>query len=165
MPAFSLADNALLTAHARADLARRGIIRRKAAKTYADQIIADFDVRCRGAGAPAGSLSGGNLQKFILGREIRQNPGVLVVCQPTWGVDAGAASLIHTKLLALAASGSAVLVISQDLDELLALSHRLAVLTAGRLSRPCPAGELSVSEIGLLMGGTHAGGTVQADAA
>jgi simple sugar transport system ATP-binding protein len=153
VPGFSLADNALLTAHHRSALTRFGVVRPGAAKRYAEAVIAEYGVRCGGPAAAASSLSGGNLQKFILGREIRQAPGVLVVCQPTWGVDAGAAALIHAALLALAAGGAAVLVISQDLDELLVLSHRLAVLHAGHLSRPHEAGALPVSEIGLLMGG------------
>ena len=103
----------------------------------------------------AGSLSGGNLQKFIVGREVMQKPGVLVVSQPTWGVDAGAAAAIHRALLALAAQGAAVLVISQDLDELLAIADRLAVINQGSLSAARPAAEVSVEEIGLMMGGVH----------
>ena len=84
----------------------------------------------------ASSLSGGNLQKFVVGREILQTPGVLVAAQPTWGVDAGAAAAIHQALVDLAANGTAVLVISQDLDELLSLTDRLAVINEGVLSRP-----------------------------
>jgi simple sugar transport system ATP-binding protein len=155
IPGFSLADNALLTAHGRARLVRNGVIRPGAAKKFAADIIGAYGVRCGGTGAAAATLSGGNLQKFILGREIRQNPGVLVMAQPTWGVDAGAAALIHQALISLAAGGAAVLLISQDLDELLTLSHRLAVLCAGRLSPLLPAGALSVAEIGLLMGGVE----------
>ena len=102
--------------------------------------------------APAATLSGGNLQKFIMGRALAHNPGVLVVAQPTWGVDAGAAALIHAALLACAQAGAAVLVISQDLDELLALSGRLAVLQGGRLSPLRPAQALSAADIGLMMG-------------
>ena len=155
VPGFSLADNALLTAHGRAGLARGGMIRPGAAKKFAAAVIGAYGVRCGGTGAQAATLSGGNLQKFILGREIEQNPGVLVVAQPTWGVDAGAAALIHQALISLAAGGAAVLLISQDLDELLTLSHRLGVLHAGRLSPLLPVGELSVAEIGLLMGGVE----------
>ncbi len=153
VPAFSLAENALLTAHGRAGLVRGGMIRPGAAAKFAADVIETYGVRCSGTDATAATLSGGNLQKFILGREIRQNPGVLVVAQPTWGVDAGAAALIHQALIALAAGGAAVLLISQDLDELLTLSHRLGVLHAGRLSPLLPANALSVAEIGLLMGG------------
>jgi ABC-type uncharacterized transport system ATPase subunit len=156
VPGFSLADNAMLTGYQRARLVRAGMIRPGAARAFAGRAIAEYDVRCGGTGAAAATLSGGNLQKFILGREILQQPGVLVVCQPTWGVDAGAAALIHRALLALAVSGAGVLVISQDLDELLALSHRLAVLHHGTLSPLRPTGALDIGAIGLLMGGVMA---------
>jgi simple sugar transport system ATP-binding protein len=153
IPQFSLADNAMLAAHRRGGLMRRGFLRPKAAFDFAARAIATYDVRCGGPGALAATLSGGNLQKFIVGREIMQAPGVLVVAQPTWGVDVGAAAVIHRALVALAEAGTAVLLISQDLDELLLLSHRLAVLHAGILSPLRPADALSVGEIGLLMGG------------
>ncbi len=157
VPIFSLSDNALLTGYERANLTRRGLIRPGAARRFAAEVIDAYKVRCNGPAAAAATLSGGNLQKFILGREITQNPGVLVVSQPTWGVDAGAAALIHQALLDLAATGAGILVISQDLDELLAISHRLAVLHAGSLSAPHETGSKSVAEIGLLMGGIPAG--------
>jgi ABC-type uncharacterized transport system ATPase subunit len=100
-------------------------------------------------------VSGGNLQKYIMGREILQRPGVLVVSQPTWGVDAGAAAAIHQALVDLAAAGSAIVVISQDLDELLSLCDTIAVINEGRLSRPMKVSEAHIEEIGLLMGGIH----------
>ncbi len=153
---FSLTDNAVLTARDRLGMMLLGLIRSGAAKTYAGQVIADFAVKALGPGATAGSLSGGNLQKFIMGREILQRPTVLVVSQPTWGVDAGAAAAIHQALVDLAASGSAIVVISQDLDELLALCDTLAVINAGRLSPARAVSGFSVEEIGLLMGGIHA---------
>ena len=109
----------------------------------------------------ARSLSGGNLQKFVVGREVLQNPGVLVVSQPTWGVDAGAAAAIHQALITLAANGAAVLVISQDLDELLMLTDRLAVINVGVLSDPLVTASASVEEIGLLMGGAHGMGEAE----
>ena len=119
-------------------------------------MISAFDVRTPGASAAARSLSGGNLQKFMVGREVLQDPGILVVSQPTWGVDAGAAAAIHQALLNLASAGAAVLVISQDLDELLDADRpprgdqrRRAV--AARWSPR----EASLDEIGLLMGGLH----------
>ena len=90
-----------------------------------------------------------------MGREILQRPEALVVCQPTWGVDAGAAAAIHQAIVDLAARGSAVLVISQDLDELLTLCDTIAVINLGRLSAPMKVGEASIEEIGLLMGGVH----------
>ncbi len=101
---------------------------------------------------PAGSLSGGNLQKFIVGRELDRQPAVLVVNQPTWGVDAGAASRIRQALVDLARAGSAVLVISQDLDEIFEVATEIAVISEGRLSPPFPAGELTREKIGLLDG-------------
>ncbi|HEY1384652.1 MAG TPA: ABC transporter ATP-binding protein, partial [Dongiaceae bacterium] len=98
---------------------------------------------------------GGNLQKFIVGREVKQSPKVLVVSQPTWGVDAGAATAIHQALIDLADNGAAVIVISQDLDEIFSLADRIAVIAEGKLSKAISIAEASVEQIGLLMGGTH----------
>ena len=103
----------------------------------------------------ARSLSGGNLQKFVIGREVLQDPDVLVVNQPTWGVDAAAAAAIRQSLLDLAAKGVAVICISQDLDELMEISDSFAALNDGRLSDPRPAQGLTVEEIGLMLGGAH----------
>ena len=155
VPEFSLVDNAILSAGRRMNLLSSGLIRTGAATAFASEVVRAFDVRTPGVSATAGSLSGGNLQKFIVGREVMQKPGVLVVSQPTWGVDAGAAAAIHRALLALAAEGSAILVISQDLDELLAITDRLAVINAGVLSTARKTSGVSVEEIGLLMGGVH----------
>ncbi|MDO5658645.1 MAG: ABC transporter ATP-binding protein [Paracoccus sp. (in: a-proteobacteria)] len=152
---FTLAENTLLTARKRLAMVQGGMIRATRARDYASRIIANFRVRAQGAGALAGSLSGGNLQKFIMGREIMQSPAVLVVSQPTWGVDAGAAAAIHQALIDLAARGSAILVISQDLDELLALCDTLAVINEGRLSHAMPVAGADIEQIGLLMGGIH----------
>jgi simple sugar transport system ATP-binding protein len=152
---FTLADNSVLTARGRLGMVTAGLIRAGAAKTYTGEVIAAFAVKALGPGATAGSLSGGNLQKYIMGREIMQKPSVLVVSQPTWGVDAGAAAAIHQAIVDLAASGSAVVVISQDLDELLGLCDTLAVINGGRLSQKMVVGDVSIEEIGLLMGGVH----------
>jgi len=152
---FSLSDNSVLTARDRLGMVIMGLISSGAAKTYTGKVIADFAVKALGPASTAGSLSGGNLQKYIMGREILQKPSVLVVSQPTWGVDAGAASAIHQALVDLAAAGSAIVVISQDLDELRALSDTLAVINMGRLSAARPVDEMTVEEIGLLMGGVH----------
>jgi simple sugar transport system ATP-binding protein len=155
VPDFSLADNAVLTARHRLPLAPLGLISRGDVTRFATSVIQRFDVRTTGPAALARSLSGGNLQKFIMGREIGQTPGVLVVCQPTWGVDAGAAAAIRQELVDLAAKGSAVVVISQDLDELLELADRLCVINEGRLSAPRDVAALGIDEIGLMMGGVH----------
>ena len=116
-------------------------------------IVSEFNVKTPGVQHTANSLSGGNLQKFIFGREILQCPGVIVALQPTWGVDAGSAAFIRQSLLDLAANGAAVLVISQDLEELFEVSDRLSVICEGELSPPRPAEEFTVEEIGLLMAG------------
>jgi general nucleoside transport system ATP-binding protein len=152
---FSLTDNASLTGRDRMELVRFGLVDPEKATNYAAEVIGAFTVKATGPRALAGSLSGGNLQKFIMGREILQRPEALVLCQPTWGVDAGAAAAIHQAIVDLAARGSAVLVISQDLDELLTLCDTLAVINLGRLSKPMRVGDASIEEIGLLMGGVH----------
>ncbi len=154
-PDMSLIENALLTGAVREDLVGHGFLRWAKTKSFAEKIIAEFDVRTPGAGNAARSLSGGNLQKFVIGREILQRPRCLVVNQPTWGVDASAAAAIRQALLDLAAGGAAVIVISQDLDELMEISDRFAALNEGRLSEPRAAQGLTVEEIGLMMGGAH----------
>ncbi len=122
-------------------------------RKFAREIIAGFSVKSDGPAAEAQSLSGGNLQRFIVGREILQSPKVLVVAQPTWGLDAGAAAAIRQALLDLADQGAAVVVISQDLDELIEISDRIAVIAGGRLSAARPVAAVTMAELGLLMGG------------
>jgi simple sugar transport system ATP-binding protein len=103
----------------------------------------------------ARALSGGNLQKFVVGRELDRRPGVLVINQPTWGVDAGAAATVRQAIVDLARQGSAVLVISQDLDEIFEIADRIAVISRGELSEAYPSSELTSEKIGLLMAGAH----------
>ncbi|HMW29354.1 MAG TPA: ABC transporter ATP-binding protein, partial [Plasticicumulans sp.] len=152
VPARSLADNTLLTA-AGHGLVRAGLIRRPAVLRFARALIEGFQVRCKGAQAPANSLSGGNLQKFIVGRELAQHPQALVIAQPTWGVDVASAALIHEQLLRLRNDGVALLVISEDLDELFGLCDRIAVLAGGRLSPVRETGATDAAELGQWMGG------------
>ena len=154
-PDMSLTENALLTGSVRENLESNGFLKWSAAETFARKIIKSFDVRTPGPGTAARALSGGNLQKFVIGREVLQRPEVLVVNQPTWGVDASAAAAIRQAILDLAASGAAVICISQDLDELMEIADRFAALNEGRLSEPRPTQGLSVEEIGLMMGGAH----------
>ncbi|RKP52859.1 ABC transporter ATP-binding protein [Trinickia fusca] len=153
VPAMSLAENALLTAHRQPGMVRRGWIGARAMHAFAARCIEAFDVRCGGPDALAQSLSGGNLQKYIVGREILQAPNVLVLAQPTWGVDVGAAAFIRQQLLDLSAKGVAVLVISEELDELFDICDRIAVLARGRLSPARKTGETNAEEIGLWMAG------------
>ncbi len=163
VPAMSLAENALLTAHRgtaeEGAMLRHGLIRDAAVRGYAQRCVDDFDVRCGGVEAAAKSLSGGNLQKFIVGREILQKPQVLIVSQPTWGVDVGAAAAIRQALIDLRDEGVALLVISEELEELFEICDRIAVIASGRLS-PCkPAAETDMQEVGLWMSGLFPGGS------
>lgn len=154
-PNMSLTENALLTGSVREGLESNGFLKWAETKSFAEKIIEIFDVRTPGPENAARSLSGGNLQKFVIGREVLQNPDVLVVNQPTWGVDAAAAASIRQAILDLAAKGTAVVCISQDLDELMEISDSFAALNEGRLSAPRPTTGLTVDEIGLMMGGAH----------
>jgi general nucleoside transport system ATP-binding protein len=155
-PRMKLSDNALLTGHAASGMVRHGFIDRAATLAVVDRTTTAFDVRKAKRDPEAASLSGGNLQKFVVGREILREPGVLVVSQPTWGVDAGAAATIRQALIDLAARGAAVLVISQDLDELEEIADRIAVMFSGRLSAPLAAAAADREQLGLLMGGSAA---------
>jgi general nucleoside transport system ATP-binding protein len=155
-PDMTLVENALLSGDVRQGLSRRGFIDWAAARAFAEGIVRDFDVRTPGVQVAARALSGGNLQKFVIGRELSQAPSVIVVNQPTWGVDAAAAAAIRQAILDCAAGGAAVVVISQDLDELLEVAGSFAALNGGRLSSPQPVAGLTVEAIGLMMGGAHA---------
>jgi general nucleoside transport system ATP-binding protein len=152
VPDMSLAENALLTGH-RAGLVRRGFTDAASITAFARRIIAGFDVKCSGTDAVAASLSGGNLQKFIVGRERSLAPKVLIVSQPTWGVDVAAAASLRQSLIDLSRQGAAVLVISEELEELLEICDRIAVLFKGRLSAPLTREAISIDRLGLLMAG------------
>lgn len=154
-PDMTLTENAALTARIRKGLTRNGFLNWGKTRSFAVDVIKTFDVRTPGPDNMARSLSGGNLQKFVIGREIMQDPQVLIVNQPTWGVDASAAAAIRQALLDLAAKGAAVIVISQDLDELMEISDNFAALNEGRLTAPRPAQGLTVEDIGLMLGGAH----------
>jgi simple sugar transport system ATP-binding protein len=155
-PRMLLSENALLTGHAASGMVDHGLVSKGAALAVVDRATAAFDVRKDKRDPEARSLSGGNLQKFVVGREILREPRVLVVSQPTWGVDAGAAATIRQALIDLAARGSAILVISQDLDELQGISDRIAVMFAGRMSPPLDAAAADRETLGMLMGGSVA---------
>ncbi len=154
-PDMSLTENALLSAAVRKGLTSRGFIDWGATRDFAEGIIKTFDVRTPGPQAAARSLSGGNLQKFVIGREILQKPAVIVVNQPTWGVDAAAAAFIRQALLDRASEGAAVVIISQDIDELTEIADSFAALNEGRLSAPVPTEGLTIDRIGLMLGGAH----------
>jgi general nucleoside transport system ATP-binding protein len=151
VPTLSLAQNTLLTRTE--TLGRAGWVRSGALQLLTANIMARFQVKASGAGAAARSLSGGNLQKFIVGREIDAKPKLLIVSQPTWGVDVGAAALIRAELLALRDAGCALLVVSEELEELLQLSDRLIVIAQGRVSPSVPSAQATVDQLGQWMSG------------
>jgi general nucleoside transport system ATP-binding protein len=157
---MTLAQNALLTGHAqgllRRGLVSRGFIDHGKAATLAQRIIDQFRVKCTGSTALARTLSGGNLQKFIVGREMGLATRVLIVSQPTWGVDVAASAYLRQSLIDLSRRGAAVLVISEELDELFEICDRIAVIYRGRLSAAKPRAETNVEETGLLMSGIGA---------
>ncbi|MGZ9742228.1 ABC transporter ATP-binding protein [Pseudomonas sp. GNP012] len=155
VPELSLADNALLTAFQQG-LVSKGLIRRSRVEVLAEEIIRRFGVKTPDSQTPARSLSGGNLQKFILGREILQQPKLLIAAHPTWGVDVGAAATIHRALIALRDAGAAILVISEDLDELFQICDRLGALCSGRLSALNATVDTRLSDVGGWMAGQFA---------
>jgi simple sugar transport system ATP-binding protein len=161
-PRMKLSENALLTGHAANHMVWHGFVDKPATLAIVDKTTQTFDVRKAKRDPEAVSLSGGNLQKFIVGREILREPGVLVVSQPTWGVDAGAATTIRQALVDLSARGTAVLVISQDLDELAEIADRIAVMFHGTLSEPLDAASASRERLGLMMGGSNPGAASKA---
>ena len=153
VPEMSLADNVLLTAW-RQELIHGWAIRTSAVRAYAGAAIARFNVKAPGPEAIARSLSGGNLQKFIVGREMLQRPRLMIAAQPTWGVDVGAAAQIRQALIDLRDEGVAVLVVSEELDELIEICDRIAVIARGRLSATLPARESNAETIGQMMSGS-----------
>ncbi len=159
VPPHALWENAVLTGH-RAGLVRNGLVDRGKAAGFASAIIEKFKVKANGPKAAAQSLSGGNLQKFIVGREIALKPKLFLVSQPTWGVDVGAAAFIRQTLVDLSRAGAAVLVVSEELDELFEISDRLLVICQGRVSPPLMRTETDREEVGLLM--TRLGGNAKA---
>jgi len=152
-PRFKLSDNTLISGHAASPMVRRGFIDRGQMLAFVARITKSYDVRKGKLDPEAMSLSGGNLQKYVVGREILREPRLLIVAQPTWGVDAGAAAAIRQAIIDLASRGAAVLVMSQDLDELYEISDRLVVICAGRLSAPRQTRRADRGEIGMLMAG------------
>lgn len=152
VPEMSLADNVLLSLQTPLTIAY-GFVRRKVLAGRAANIIERFKVKASGPAALARSLSGGNLQKYIVGREVMRNPKVLVVAQPTWGVDVGAAAQIRAELVALRDAGCALLVISEELDELFEISDRMHVIAKGRVSPSIKTADASTALVGQWMSG------------
>ncbi len=150
---FSVAENAILETHGQAPLARGWFLDYQAIGRYAEKLIADFDVKTPSQDTPVRHLSGGNVQKLILARELSRSPRLLVAAQPTRGLDVGATEYIQKRLVEQRSKGTAILLISEDLDEVLALSDRVAVMYEGQVVGVMPTSEASVEELGLLMAG------------
>ena len=148
---MTLAENTLLGGATLAGQVRRGLVDSAAADQFAGQIIDGFQVLAPGPAAAAGGLSGGNLQKFIMGRAILQKPKVLLAANPTWGVDVRAALFIRRALARLRDEGCAVLLISEDLDELFLLCDEIAVINRGRLAPPQPVAGIAAEDVGAAM--------------
>ena len=153
VPGGRLSANLCLTWHAVNGIARGSLIDWRSVEAKTSEVMSAFDVRCSAANPEARRLSGGNLQKFVVGRDLALTPRLIVVNQPSWGIDAAAATAIRQALLDCAAQGAAILVISQDLDEILEIADRIAVIAGGRLSVPVRAALTNREEIGLLMTG------------
>ena len=135
---------------------RARFLKRKETLDHASRIISEFDIRCPSPTATTRFLSGGNMQKLILGRTLSREPGLIIANQPTRGLDVGAVSFVHDRLLAARDRGAGILLISEDLDELFELSDRLVVMYGGRVSRPIDRERADTRRIGLMMAGQFA---------
>ncbi len=160
VPGMNLMYNYLLTTH-RHGLVKKGLINFKKTSELANECISTFDVKCGNNQDQITSLSGGNIQKFITGREILQKPNLIVVSQPTWGVDVGAANIIRQSIIDLRNKGAAVLVISEELEELFEICDRLMVIAEGYLSPSLNVCDTTKEEIGIWMSGMFPGGPIE----
>lgn len=149
---FSVAENAILETHARPPLANKGMFNFNAINQHTMKLVREYDVKTPSLDTPVKSLSGGNIQKLILARELDRDPRVLIAAQPTRGVDIGATEYIHKRLIEKRTSGTAILLISEDLEEVRALSDRIAVMYEGEIVGIVPP-DTSVEELGLMMAG------------
>ncbi|MCY4304287.1 MAG: ABC transporter ATP-binding protein [Aestuariivita sp.] len=152
VPSMSISNNGLLTGH-RLGIVKRGMIRRHKRDTFAQDCIKAMNVQTPNEQAKVASLSGGNLQKFIIAREMALKPQLLVVSQPTWGIDVGAAALVRQRLIDLRDNGTAILIISEELEELFEISDRLTVMYNGQLSIPMFTRDTTFEQIGQMMMG------------
>ena len=153
---MSVTENVIAERYRDPRFSRAGLLNWTAARRFAEGIVRDYDVKCPSPETRIRLLSGGNIQKLILGRALDPDPAVILADQPSRGLDVGAVAYVHARLLEARARGAAVLLISEDLDEILALSDRIVVISGGRLSAPSARGELSVAQIGQMMAGHEA---------
>jgi general nucleoside transport system ATP-binding protein len=152
-----LADSMVLPHVRRAPFSRHGLLNRRAILGFAEAEIEKFAIRTSGPLARTGTLSGGNLQKALLARELAWDPLVLLAAQPTRGLDVGATQFVHGKFIELRAAGRGLVVISEDLEELYQIADRIVVMSAGRIVGDFPIAEADLETVGMLMAGGHAG--------
>ena len=153
VPELSLNENTLLSRFYNNKFTKNGLIQKKILDDHTKSIINLFNVKCSDADSNASSLSGGNLQKYVIGREILSEPELLIISHPTWGIDAGAENFIRQSLIKLSKLGTSIIVISQDLDELIQISHKLSIIYNGTLSNTFNTDNIDIEKVGLLMGG------------
>jgi simple sugar transport system ATP-binding protein len=146
-------ENVVLPSLRDARFVQTGWLKRAPIRAFANDLVGKFDVRLTSIEQPIRTLSGGNVQKLVLGRALDGEPDIIIAAQPTWGLDVGAVAFVHAQLLAAKARGAAVLLISEDLDEVFALADRVAVMFEGKLSPLVPTAQLSMQTIGLAMAG------------
>ena len=152
---FTVSENMILRTHQNEPFSRLGFLDLPAIARHSDELIGRFRVKTPSRETPAKSLSGGNIQKILLAREISSQPRVLLAAQPTRGLDIGATEYVREQLLEQRRQGVAVLLISEDLDEILALSDRIAVIYEGRIMDILPREQATPERLGLLMAGVH----------
>jgi simple sugar transport system ATP-binding protein len=152
---FSVADNLISKQVSSAPFARGAFLRPRAIAEHARRLIRQFDVRNATPSTPVGSLSGGNQQKVVLGREMDCKPRLLIAAQPTRGLDVGATEYVHKTLLTQRDAGAAILLISTELEEILTLSDRILVMYEGRIVGEVPGDRANTQRIGLMMAGIH----------
>jgi general nucleoside transport system ATP-binding protein len=157
VPAFTVKENLVLKDFAGARFSLGAFLRLGEVDRHADELRERFDIRCSSTGAAAGTLSGGNIQKVILARELARGPRALVAVYPTRGVDMGAEEFIHNQLLALRRQGTGILLVSEELEEIMDLSDRVAVIYKGRILETIPAHQATRERLGLLMAGVLRG--------
>ncbi len=151
---MSVAENLAVTNYERANLKDHGFVVNNRCNAFAEEKIAEFDVRGAKPATPVGLLSGGNMQKLVIARELNRDPDLLVICQPTRGLDIGAAEFIYARIMAAADRGRAVLLISSELSEIFALSDRIGVMYSGQLLRVLDRADADEVTVGALMNGS-----------
>jgi general nucleoside transport system ATP-binding protein len=151
---FSVAENSILIEHREPEFRERGLIARTKMKRFAAKLVKEFAIRCGGIDEPTRTLSGGNQQKLVLGRELARKPKLLIAAQPTRGLDVGAIDYVHTQIIERRNAGTAVMLVSTELDEIFALSDRIAVLREGRIACILERAEATVERIGAMMLGS-----------